>query len=157
MGTLSWGSTYKLMFKCEQEMNRKTCYFSFLSFDLELLKEFKKKNHGILFCLLLLQRTWRNVSAGTELGNKSEWWVIRLCIYIPTPPALFQSFTRVLGFSSCAPTFSVPSPRGRGASRKTGKEESVYSRSRLRWEACHSPGSSAMRGRAWSHSLLRKQ
>lgn len=99
-------------------MNRKTCYFSFLSFDLELLKELKKKNHGILCCLLLLQRTWRNVSSGTELGNKSEWWVIRLCIYIPIPPALFQSFTRVLGFSSCAPPPFCPQSQGEGIFQK---------------------------------------
>ena len=82
----------------------KTRYGSLLSFDLELLKQvfFKETNIVrffivVCFCLLLLQQTWRNVSAWIELINKTERWVVRVCICIPIPPCIVPKFYQSVG------------------------------------------------------------
>ena len=69
---------YKLICKFESEVNMKTCYGSLLSFDLELLKQFLKRNkyHGILYCccLLLLVVATEDLGEGTCMDriNKQE-------------------------------------------------------------------------------------
>lgn len=128
----------------------KRCYGPLLSFGLELLKQFFKRNkyHGILYgcCSLLLQRrTPRNVPTWTELINKSDWGVVRAFVYIPIP----------LSCSKLSPECWNSSAR---ASRQTGKGESVPPNRALtkslqqaggegRKPHYYSPGSAARPGR----------